>query len=332
MFQKISTLSTITLLICLLATQAKSWNEGGHRLIGVMTYELLDPNTREKVIKALENHERFQEDFLDQIPTKVQTKEDSARWLFSQASVWPDIVKGKHYPKKYKKKFNHPRWHYINFPTYITVDDSTHFENIGLPVNIDSLWDNTLDEKNLNIVQALHKATSTINQSQATKKNKAVSLCWIFHLIEDAHQPLHSSALFTVETFPKGDKGGNRINTSKGKLHSFWDSRLGNAKSINTIKKRSTNLLENPLLKKLGVAAKDSTSYADWLLASWDLAWEYAYGDQIRDAVYYAEEDQEESIDKIQLSGDYIEDAEIIADEAAVRAAYRLKTLLETLY
>jgi len=32
-------------------------------------------------------------------------------------------------------------------------------------------------------------------------------LTWLFHLIGDIHQPLHSTALFSTKLFPEGDRG-----------------------------------------------------------------------------------------------------------------------------
>jgi len=39
---------------------------------------------------------------------------------------------------------------------------------------------------------------------------KAIALAWLFHLVGDIHQPLHTAQLFTVD-YPKGDRGGNEI-------------------------------------------------------------------------------------------------------------------------
>ena len=48
------------------------------------------------------------------------------------------------------------------------------------------------------------------------------------HVAGDIHQPLHSVSLFN-ETYPEGDRGGNRIkisleNNETVNLHQFWDS------------------------------------------------------------------------------------------------------------
>jgi hypothetical protein len=39
---------------------------------------------------------------------------------------------------------------------------------------------------------------------------KAIALAWLFHLVGDIHQPLHTAQLFTVD-YLQGDRGGNEI-------------------------------------------------------------------------------------------------------------------------
>jgi S1/P1 Nuclease len=41
-------------------------------------------------------------------------------------------------------------------------------------------------------------------------ERKAIALAWLFHLVGDIHQPLHTAQLFTTE-YPQGDRGGNEI-------------------------------------------------------------------------------------------------------------------------
>ena len=58
---------------------------------------------------------------------------------------------------------------------------------------------------------------------ETTDMDKAILLCWLFHLVGDIHQPLHCSAMFTPRLFSEGDRGGNSIKVGKYNLHSTWD-------------------------------------------------------------------------------------------------------------
>jgi hypothetical protein len=48
------------------------------------------------------------------------------------------------------------------------------------------------------------------NESVVKNENdgerKAGALGWLFHLVGDIHQPLHTTQLFTVD-YPQGDRG-----------------------------------------------------------------------------------------------------------------------------
>jgi hypothetical protein len=51
-----------------------------------------------------------------------------------------------------------------------------------------------------------------------------VILAWLFHDVGDIHQPLHSTALFSLRLFREGDCGGNLIKTFQAfNLHAVWD-------------------------------------------------------------------------------------------------------------
>lgn len=68
--------------------------------------------------------------------------------------------------------------------------------------------------------------------------------------VPDLHQPLHSAALFTVEVFPHGDKGGNAIQIKRRgasggakNVHSVWDGFLGQSSRFNHIQGKAHDLI-----------------------------------------------------------------------------------------
>ena len=71
-----------------------------------------------------------------------------------------------------------------------------------------------------------------VNENDAERK--AIALAWLFHLVGDVHQPLHTAQVFTTDD-PKGDRGGNEICvrvTQAGQpidLHRFWDGVITSA-------------------------------------------------------------------------------------------------------
>ena len=55
--------------------------------------------------------------------------------------------------------------------------------------------------------------------------------CWLFHLVGDVHQPLHTVSLFKTK-YPDGDRGGNLVFVRAKRsgaildLHQLWDGLL----------------------------------------------------------------------------------------------------------
>jgi hypothetical protein len=61
----------------------------------------------------------------------------------------------------------------------------------------------------VNILTALAENVGVV-KNQNDPEPKAIALAWLFHLVGDIHQPLHTAQLFTVD-YPQGDRGGNEI-------------------------------------------------------------------------------------------------------------------------
>ena len=108
--------------------------------------------------------------------------------LFMLAARWPDDIRD-------DADYHHGRWHYINMP----------FKPAGQP---DSVAAPPPDPDN--IIRAYEQNLAIVSSENASSDQKAIALCWIFHLVGDAHQPLHTVAPYTTE-YPRGDKGGNAI-------------------------------------------------------------------------------------------------------------------------
>jgi hypothetical protein len=95
---------------------------------------------------------------------------------------WPDDIRGT--PQ------DRPKWHYINYP----------FKPPGEPASVHA------PDKD-NIVQAFADNLKEVQHGRRAS-DRAVALCWVFHLVGDVHQPLHTVQLFS-ERVRRGDHGGN---------------------------------------------------------------------------------------------------------------------------
>ena len=60
-----------------------------------------------------------------------------------------------------------------------------------------------------NILTAIAENKRIVGESIEPEK-RTIALAWLFHLVGDVHQPLHTLQLVTRE-YPHGDRGGNEI-------------------------------------------------------------------------------------------------------------------------
>ncbi|WP_232536224.1 S1/P1 nuclease [Lacipirellula parvula] len=284
----------LTLAILLLSTaNAAAWNALGHKVIADIAWQQLNEQSRAEIVRTLRRHPRFDDDFAKQMPSDV----DENRWIFQQAAVWPDIARG-------KAGFDMPTWHYVN----IAIGRERGFNFVSKPVGKAEEW---------NIIQAIAYCRKVI-ASDATPSQKALAYSWLFHLVGDLHQPMHSTALFS-ERFPDGDRGGNSIPLVQGdNLHSLWDNLLGRQHRANDLKREIAELKARPELWKV-----EPGDAGLWLQESHKLAKEFAYCPEILEATR-----QPGELAKIRLPASYLKASGEHARYRVVAAGLRLGMLL----
>jgi hypothetical protein len=198
-------------LVLFAALPAHAFNALGHKTIAALAWQELPPTTQAHIVATLRRHPRFDEDFVKRQLAGL-AEADEGEWIFQHAATWPDLVRG--LPGETRHTYDRPSWHYVNFPIFHKAESPL------LNINLSPDYPTPLDKAKWNIIQAV-KACDASLRSKAPPSEKALAYCWLFHLVGDAHQPLHSSALFS-DRFPTGDRGGNLIETAQGgNLHSL---------------------------------------------------------------------------------------------------------------
>ena len=158
------------------------------------------------MVALLKTHPHFETKWKPKLTQLFVAPDERDVLLFMLAARWPDDIRG-------ETAFHHGAWHYINFP-YKPAEQPGSVQTVEPPPeNVLSAY-----QANLDIVRG------------TTPGDRAVALCWLFHLIGDVHQPLHTVALFTTQfPVPEGDRGGTRfyIRVTPANrtisLHEFWD-------------------------------------------------------------------------------------------------------------
>ena len=220
------------------------------------------------------------------------------------AARWPDDIRG-------KKKYDHPKWHYINYP----------FKPAGQPDSVkpaEHAEENIVEAYRLNL-KKLHKGTG---------EEQAVALCWVFHLIGDVHQPLHVTALFTTD-YPNGDKGGNLvfIRVKEGnkpiKLHFFWDGLILGSMNVTTVRNLAAKLRARPEFARDKLTELKETDFEKWAkVESFGQAREVAY----LDGKLKGGKDADSAP---VLPAGYAKKAKAVAERQIILAGYRLADVLK---
>ena len=234
-----------------------AWNDAGHLIVARIAWERLNESQRAKVVTLLQAHPHRDELLLKNRPGEVTDDE----WMFIRAAVWCDHVRPpRNYPREQVAthpiyKFHRGPWHYVNYPYKAGQSQS------ALPAQPISgegpNATNILEQLDLSMQVLTREAASDPGRDAdvTDAQNKAVRLCWLFHLIGDLHQPLHTATLVDEQKFPTGahsDLGGNligirsHIGAPPYKLHAFWDDRLGTDSHFPTVKAQAESLARNP--------------------------------------------------------------------------------------
>lgn len=293
-----SLLALLTLLLC--APFAQAWNRAGHMVTGAIAYKELkasNPAALGKIIALLKQHPDYPR-WQAQITEAQLANENAELYLFEMAARWADDVR--------QTSYDHPAWHYINFPVVPAGQTITPLP--PAPENILKAF-----ASNLNVFY-----------EKALDADKAIALCWLFHLIGDVHQPLHTTALFTSD-YPKGDRGGNAIyvrvrpDSATINLHSFWDGLILGSDRFQATTNRATEL--RATIKRQALPELAAKQFSQWAEESFKLAVQYAY----RDGQIKGGPDKDNGV---ALPGDYIQQTKPVAERRVVLAGYRLADTL----
>jgi hypothetical protein len=299
-----------------------AWSEGGHHLIAAIAFSLLTPDEQTKLLAILEKHPRYSDDF--KTPDNLPDQREIDRWLAGRAGYWPDVARR-------QPEYHRSTWHY-ELGSSATIGNSSGIpvpDRPGpLPVDAD------LQTKDLYIAQALELSKKVMGDKTRSDADRAIALCWIGHLVADAHQPCHAGSLYMEDVFEEkdGDRGANRIPTKqRGNMHALWDGLLGADWSLRGTRRRMVEITQDAELVQLGQAAVANASEMDpqkWLEESRQLAVEHVYTPEVMESLQLVSRGVITEPQEIELSEAYLKNAGRVAQRRAVQAAYRLAEVL----
>lgn len=309
------------------------WHDAGHKIIASIAFRQLEPAQREQLVAILRQHPRFQEDFAAWMPREL-SMEEQAEWIVQQASVWPDLARK--FPDGEREKYHRGPWHYQDLPLFLTPDDKAAMEGT---LTISQAKEPPNDEAGrltMNAIPAIEHSKRLIADRNLPSAERAVALCWLFHVIGDIHQPCHSTAMFSRRLFSnpaEGDRGGNLvIVVDRFNLHSVWDGFPGGRVDFRTPRNKAIEIVNDAELQKLGEEAASVTVPMDWLKESHELAAEFVYAPEVMTALRNLEAGfgTPESA-PLTLSEEYNKQGGRVSQRRVVQAGYRIGTALKAL-
>jgi hypothetical protein len=295
------------------APQARAWNKPGHMVTGAIAYMALkqdSPAALAKAVALLKEHPYYEERWKALTEKPFVPAGERDLYLFMLAAKWADDARSD--SDYYPEGAHRDRWHYVNIP----------FRPEGTP---DTVKAKPYDPE-FNLFFAYSRNIGRVTSASLDPEQRAVSLAWVLHLVGDAHQPLHSSALFS-EAFPDGDRGGTLFwvrATEDGStihLHHFWDGLILGSERFQGVRNKATDLWTR--VKKSELEELKEPSFEIWVRKeSFGLAKKEAYlngkleGSATRSAAKA-------------LPDGYVKQAKAVAERRAVLAGYRLAALLK---
>ena len=255
--------------LCIAAVAVQSsgafaWSNQGHMVTGAIAYDDLartDPGLIAKIEAIMANH-----------PDKARfdralagfSGEARTRRLFELMARWPDDARNGPY--------DHPGWHY-----WLRLIPSQ-----ADPARVPAAM---LAMSTGEAAEAYRLNLATVRDAYAPPADRAVSLCWLFHLAGDIQQPLHGGHLISAR-FPLSDRAGESgfVRPADGakatNLHAYWDNAVGgdedNDANVEAVRVRLEQAWPRSALSELTGKA-DPDAFRTWADESFGLARSVVY-------------------------------------------------------
>lgn len=306
--------------LCLVITcqPCFGWSEGGHHLIAKMAFDLLPLNQQAELRQVLAGHPRFANDF--RAPRNIVAETDIQDWKIGRAGYWPDVARS-------QPDYDRPTWHY-QLGSTLTIGESVMVPESPGPLPAGA----SLGTQELHLAQAVELCRKVL-RDKSRPEDRAVALCWLLHLVADAHQPCHAGSLYYAGVFPEGDRGANGIPTVQGRnLHAMWDNLLGPHFDLADSRRRTAAIQgDGTTWNEARQTASEAAGLdpLQWLKESNDYGRSHVYTVDVLSAVEAAKRSGTDVVAPIDLPEEYLKSAGELARKRAAFAAWRLALILQ---
>ncbi|WP_129644515.1 S1/P1 nuclease [Peristeroidobacter agariperforans] len=293
----------LLLAVTLPCSTALAWSRPGHMVSAAIAYDELNAQDRRIVDRVVALAEKHPDRGAFEVAIGRAKGEERGRRMFLELARWPDDTRGSIH--------DHPTWHYWSRPI---VDKSSPPAKLPEDVPQGAAY------------EAFALSLSVASDSRASAGERAVALAWIFHLVGDIHQPLHSVSQVS-KRFPEGDRGGSLqfvldpVAREPVSLHWYWDDRVSRDGEPEFAIERAEDLMSRVPRSQFTLQPfKSATEFSEWAKESYQLAATLAYGPDLR-----ASDSAKTATEQPQR---YLDESLEVAEQRLTLAGYRLTEVL----
>lgn len=292
---------TAALIHC---SPALAWSRPGHMVTAAIAYEELNSQQREILDKIVALAERHPDRGAFEVAIGGASADERNKRIFLELARWPDDTRGSIH--------DHPTWHYSSRPLINAASPPPQ-----APQDLPQGAATEAFALNLNVAA----------DPRASAAERAVALCWVFHLVGDMHQPLHSVSQVS-KRFPEGDRGGglqfvrDPQTNQPVTLHWYWDDSVSREGEPDKTVQHAAELmgrLPRSRFKELK-PFQSVSEFSAWTQESHQIASTLTYGPDLSAG--------DSAASATRLSQRYVEQSRAVAEQRLTLAGYRLTEVL----
>jgi len=241
----------MTVSVCLIPRLALAWGDEGHEIIALVAERLLDPSVRDKITAML-----------------AADPDDLTAHDIASEATWVDRYRDfdrNGARQRYEQTW---RWHFVNIELRDPNLDLACFDHPAPPPGTVA----SNGPSQACIVDKIEQFATEVADPRTDPEERVVALKFVLHLVGDLHQPLHAA--------DDHDAGGNRKRVvadgfRPGNLHHFWDVEFVERLGVDL--KQVAGAIVTAISDEQRWAWSQG-SPADWVMESFALAHDHAYG------------------------------------------------------
>ena len=259
---------TVSLLFAMLSSSAFAWDHPGHMTTGAIAYDEIErtnPELIEKIGLLFLAHPEVSPFWVAAGEAKGKER---VRRMFIECARWADDVK---FTSHDRPTYHTARWPIVTKDAPPTAKAMAKARE-GRPAG--------------QALEALTMNFAVISNPESSHTERALSLCWVFHIVGDIHQPMHVSDLFSKD-YPEGNPAAtlsyvdDPTMDSTMPLHILWDSNVLRVPTLEVATKAAKEYTKKhprssyPELKKHPVGRPDT--FQNWAREGHEIAVDWAY-------------------------------------------------------